>query len=208
MKTKLTILTIISLLFLAGCSSDEIITQLENSLESVSPTPISSVDEEQRLIEPVEEFKDRITLKPFGIYITPENSPVQPENFSGYHTGADVEFTDRDDEISVQAIADGSVIVSRTASGYGGLTIIRHEIDGQKIDVIYAHLDPESLPRKGDKVEAGQIIGHLGEGNTTETDFERKHLHLSFHKNNSLDIRGYVQNESELENWYDPLEFF
>jgi hypothetical protein len=36
--------------------------------------------------------KAGLQKKPFGIYITPENSPVQPENFTGYHTGIDVEY--------------------------------------------------------------------------------------------------------------------
>jgi len=178
---------------------------------SVSPTPIGEAEIDEtgvQLVEPVSEFKERVTLKPFGIYITPEDSPVQPEKFAGYHTGVDVEFTDRDNEIPVYAIADGTVITSQTASGYGGLTIIRHDIGGQSIDTMYAHLDPSSLPRKGSEVVAGQQIGHLGEDNTEETDFERKHLHFGMHKSNQLDLRGYVQTEAELVDWYDPLSFF
>ena len=41
----------------------------------------------------------RITKKPFGIFITTQNSPVQPERFSGYHTGVDVEYKDAEGRI-------------------------------------------------------------------------------------------------------------
>src|SRR5947209_4518700 len=44
------------------------------------------------LHEPVVGFLSRVTKKPFGIYVNPANSPVQPERFSGYHTGADAEY--------------------------------------------------------------------------------------------------------------------
>ncbi len=189
--------------------TDSITSQKPNSsTTAATPSITTSPKEENYLYEPVEEFEERITLKPFGIYITPESSPVQPERFAGYHTGVDVEFTDREDKTPVYAIADGTVITSQTVSGYGGLTVIRHEIDGVNIDTIYAHLDPSSLPRKGSEVAAGEVIGHLGEGNTEETDFERKHLHFAMHKDNELDLRGYVQTEAELSDWYNPLSYF
>lgn len=47
-----------------------------------------------KIVLPIAEFEKRITKKPFGIYITPQNSPVQPERFTGYHTGVDVEYED------------------------------------------------------------------------------------------------------------------
>ncbi|MFC1617791.1 M23 family metallopeptidase [Patescibacteria group bacterium] len=202
---------ILCLIILAGCAQEQPAPELE-PIESVDLTTLSlpspTETQEDALIEPVEEFEQRISLKPFGIYITPKNSPVQPEKFSGYHTGVDVEFTDREDEIPVRAIADGEVIEARAVSGYGGLTAIKHTIDDQEIIVIYAHLDPTSLPTVGSQVTAGEVIGRLGEGNTAETDFERKHLHLGFLKKDSLDVRGYVNSESELDQWIDPLTLF
>ena len=39
--------------------------------------------------EPIGQTEERITKKPFGIKISPENSPISPERFSGYHTGID-----------------------------------------------------------------------------------------------------------------------
>jgi hypothetical protein len=47
-------------------------------------------------VPPVPGFPEEITKKPFGIFINPETSPVQPERFRGYHTGVDVEVVDVD----------------------------------------------------------------------------------------------------------------
>ncbi len=160
------------------------------------------------LVEPVQEFKSRITKKMFGTYVTPQNSPVQPEKFTGYHTGVDVEFTDISTDVSVKAIASGTVVTSRTARGYGGIVVIKHPIAGKDILTIYGHLDPKSLVKEDASVQIGEQIGILGEGGTSETDGERKHLHFAMLKGTSVDLKGYVANKSELDNWYNPLDFF
>lgn len=163
-----------------------------------------------KLLEPTEGFLQRITLKPFGIYITPATSPVQPERFTGYHTGADAEFTDMQGKVvEVKAITSGTVVVSRTTSGYGGVLVIRYDINGQQILTLYGHLDPSSLVAVNTDVTAGQIIGKLGEGYTAATDYERKHLHFGMLKGTTVDLRGYVSTEKELlAGWYNPLDFY
>jgi hypothetical protein len=47
----------------------------------------------------------------------------------------------------------------------------------------------------------------LGTGFSTETDGERKHLHLGIHKGTAINILGYVQNSSELNNWVDITKY-
>lgn len=84
------------------------------------------------IIPPVTQFKDRITKKPFGILIDPQTLPVQPVRFSGYHTGVDFEYDDVSSEVPVVAIADGTVVRSTTASGYGGVLVVRHTMNGAK----------------------------------------------------------------------------
>src|ERR1035437_4133992 len=86
----------------------------------ITPTPVSLY------VFPIDNFVQRITKKPFGIYITPQNSPIQPEKFTGYHTGADVEYGDIAGEVKVYAIANGKVIYSGWVSGYGGFLAIQH----------------------------------------------------------------------------------
>lgn len=172
---------------------------------AATPTPTQST-QSSGLVAPVDEFESRITKKPFGIHITPETSPVQPEKFSGYHTGADAEYEDFSGDVPVRAVADGTILLARTSSGYGGVVAIQHTIDGQQVVSIYGHLRPSSLPKVGAKVVAGQQIGVLGTGGTSETDGERKHLHFGLVKGTIVDLRGYVSKESELSNWLNPVD--
>ena len=177
-----------------------------DAIKILPQEPFVLAGQETALTEPVPEFKARITKKAFGTFITPETSPVQPDRFKGFHTGIDVEFTDISDDIQVRAITDGTLVLSRFASGYGGVVVIRHEIVGKPYIVLYGHLDPGSMPPT-DKVHvaAGEVIGVLGEGFSQETDGARKHLHFSVRSGNDLDIRGYVDEANELSAWIDPL---
>ena len=58
------------------------------------------------------------------------------------------------------------------------------------------------------EVVAGQKIGVLGDGYTTETDGERKHLHFGIIKGNVISYKGYVDTEPQLEAWIDPLTYY
>lgn len=150
----------------------------------------------------------RITKKPFGIFISPKNSPVTPERFSGYHTGADFETFEEEQtkDISVSAICEGSILQKRTASGYGGLVVQKCVLNGEEVTVIYGHLKYSSIAKKvNENVKKGEEFAILGEG--IEADFERKHLHLGIHKGSEIDIRGYVSDTGELAQWLDPLPY-
>ncbi len=167
------------------------------------------MEKSQELVKPIAEFETRITKKPFGIYITPKTSPVEPEKFTGYHTGADIEYDDLPNEkILVYAIDEGQVVRSDHVSGYGGMIAIKHKIKNTDYIVIYGHLSPESLPALNSSVYAGQNIGYLGQGYSLETDNERKHLHLAIYTGSDINVRGYVNTKDELAKWLDPIEFF
>ena len=172
----------------------------------VSPTP--SQTPVAKYAEPVAEFKSRITKKSFGIYIDPATSPVQPERFSGYHNAVDVEYQDVTEDVPVYALADGTIVYSDIVSGYGGMFMIEFDIDGVKHKALYGHIRPSSLPGLGQTFSKGQQIAVLGTGYSTETDGERRHLHFSILSDNRIDMRGYVQNESELSGWVDPLNLY
>lgn len=174
--------------------------------EQVTTTP--SAVPNTALAYPIGDFKHRITKKFFGTYVTPNNSPVQPEKFTGYHTGVDVEYTDIDTDVPVYAIADGTVLLARWASGYGGVIAIQHTINGQPVIAIYGHVNPSQLPKVGAKVTKGQQIGILGKGYSNETDGERKHLHFGLVKGTTVNLLGYVPNKSQLSAWIDPLTVF
>jgi len=50
-------------------------------------------------------------------------------------------------------------------------------------------------------------LGNLGTGFSSETDGERKHLHLAIHKGSSVNILGYVQTKALLFDWLDPAKY-
>ncbi len=190
-----------------------IATILSSASPSITQSPSqpvvsSSPTSENKLAEPITEFKSRITKKPFGIYITKQNSPVQPERFSGYHTGADVEYEDVTTDVPVYAIADGKVVYSQYVSGYGGVFMIEIQLDGAAHTILYGHIRPSSLPKVGQAVSKGQQLAVLGTGYSSETDGERRHLHFGVLSNNRIDVKGYVQNKSELSGWIDPVSLY
>ena len=157
---------------------------------------------------PLDHALDRVTKKPFGIFITPKTSPVQPEKFRGYHTGTDFETTSEEatSTVSVHAICTGTLLQKRTVSGYGGVAIQSCTINNQRVTVLYGHLKLTSIAmHTGTKLNAGQIFAALGKGYSKETDGERKHLHLGIHKGTTINVAGYVQNKSSLKNWIDPM---
>src|SRR3989344_1087764 len=157
------------------------------------------------LVDPIDRAGQRVTKKSFGTYVTPKNSPVAPERFTGFHTGTDFEtFAEEADvDVSVYAICDGSIVDKKTAAGYGGYLIQSCSINHQPITVVYGHLNLNSVAKnKGNPLTAGERIGDLGPP-PQEAGGERKHLHLGIHKGMKIDTRGYVQKESELTAWMD-----
>ncbi len=160
---------------------------------------------------PISDALTRVTKKPFGIYTTPDNSPINPEHFTGYHTGVDFETTPSEQNIDVPiyAICSGPLILKKSATGYGGVAVQSCKINQENITVIYGHLKLESITISLNKnLNQGDLIGILGKGYSTETGGERKHLHLGVHKGATVNILGYVQNKSELSQWIDFMSLW
>lgn len=160
---------------------------------------------------PVDKPQQRVTKKPFGIHITPETSPVQPERFTGFHTGADYEIFpgEENKEVAVTAICGGALVGAQTASGYGGVVVQECLLGDEPVTVVYGHVRLASVAvKRGDYLRPGQKIAVLGTGQSAETDGQRKHLHLGIHKGRTIDIRGYVQNQNELSSWLDPANLW
>jgi hypothetical protein len=158
------------------------------------------------LVAPLDRAGERVTKKPFGIFITPQNSPVQPEKFRGYHTGTDFEIfpEELNADVPVFAICDGKIALKKTATGYGGVLVESCELNGGPVTVIYGHLKLASIKKStGDTLTQGEEIGILGKAYSAETDGERKHLHLGIHKGAGVNILGYVQSKTELSGWLD-----
>lgn len=172
-----------------------------------NPAPAPSVSGFQ---SPLYRAGERVTKKPFGIFIAPQTSPVQPERFRGYHTGADFEIFPEESNIDVpvQTVCSGKLLVKKYATGYGGVAAEACELNGHPITVVYGHLKLASIAAKaGDSLKAGDTLGILGAAYSSETNGERKHLHLGFHQGAAVNILGYVQNKTDLSGWIDPCAY-
>lgn len=188
--------------------------RVQDEKTSSAPGATSStknqIETDSVFASPVSDALARITKKPFGIYVSPQNSPVSPEKFTGYHTGVDFETspTEQNKDISIVAICDGKFLEKKWARGYGGMIVQSCLLDNSPITVIYGHMRLSSVKNSvGEILKTGNFLGFLGIGYSTETDGERKHLHLGIHQGEKIDTRGYVQTESELKNWIDIREY-
>ncbi|MFH1523264.1 MAG: M23 family metallopeptidase [Patescibacteria group bacterium] len=162
-------------------------------------------------IAPLSQPRERVSLKKFGDYITPKNSPVQPEKFSGYHTGVDYEILpgEEDTEVIVRAVCAGTIKEKAYVSGYGGVATAECSLNDEEVLIIYGHLDLASIDYEaGDNLAAGEVIGVLGKGGSPETDGERKHLHLGIYKGNKINYIGYAASQEILASWIDPCLYF
>lgn len=162
------------------------------------------------LVSPMDKSAERVTKKLFGTYITPKTSPVQPERFTGYHTGLDYETfaSDAKTDVPVVAACTGKVRALQTVSGYGGVLVQQCEVGGQTVTALYGHIRLSSVAvRVGTELKAGTQFAVLGAGFSSETSGERKHLHFSLHKGTAINWRGYVSTKAALADWLDPLEY-
>lgn len=165
---------------------------------------------DEPLVPPLSDALLRVTKKPFGLRVTPETSPVQPDIFDGFHTGVDFEVFEHEFEsvVPVMAVCSGRLLLKKWVPGYGGVAVQECVLAREHVTVIYGHLKLDSItPVPGARVAAGQVIGVLGQGQTEETDGRRKHLHLGIHKGTSFDVRGYVKDSSLLVEWIDVLNY-
>lgn len=202
------LLTVPILLMGTGCGTPEtIIIETKPSTPAfeieLPKQPSAPIEESQEssVALPVDEYVKRRTLKTHGEYIE--------DRFSGYHVGDDIEFVDVEGDTLVYAIADGEVTYASTASGYGGVIIIAHQVEGETISAVYGHVEIASaLVSAGDTVEKGQQIGILGDHQSAETDGERKHLHFALYPGSGTTLAGYTGTADSVNGWINPQDFF
>jgi hypothetical protein len=159
---------------------------------------------------PIARARERVLKKPFGMYITPETSPVENDRFTGYHVGVDFETfaSEQDADVPVFAICDGPVLLKTMAKGYGGLLVQECDLADRKVQIIYGHVLLESVTAiAGQELQAGERIASLGRGYTEETDGARKHLHLGIHDGERINVRGYVKEQGDETDWLDAMNY-
>lgn len=91
---------------------------------------------------------------------------------SGWHDGTDFGAPEG---TPVQSIADGTVTYASCEGNYGCHVQIEHQINGNTITSLYAHLKTDSINVKvGQSVEVGDLIGSVGNTGFSDGD----HLHF------------------------------
>lgn len=159
--------------------------------------------------EPLPDSVARITKKPFGLYVEPGKSTVPNERFIGFHSGTDFEVFDKEltTRVPIYALCSGELIYRRIVEGYGGVIVQDCLIGDQSVTVLYGHLDLDDTVTAtvAQDVKRGDEIGALGAVGRF-TDNERRHLHLGIHRGSDIDLRGYVEDESELLSWINYLD--
>lgn len=160
---------------------------------------------------PLPNMNARPQLLRFGMYVTPDpdQNPISPpERFIGYHAALDLEIIEgeEDKDVPVRAVCNGTIVLSTSIKGYGGTIVQQCTLKEQIVTVLYGHLDLSSLSKIDSETAKGQVIGKLAPAGTEDSGHTRKHLHLGIHKGETIDVRGYVQNEKELEAFIDPKE--
>ena len=213
MKSSILPFLIINTLCLASCQAASSNLQTPASQQAVSAYSSSaSMNGSSRALTfpyPISIGKNRITKKTLGTYVTPASSPIQPEKFTGFHTGLDFETfpNEQSIDIPINAVCEGKVLFTGHVNGYGGVMIQSCTYKGEAVTILYGHLRQSTISvKKNDPIKVGDRIAVLGKGFSAETDGERKHLHLGIHTGNSIEYRGYVKNENELSEWIDPFD--
>ncbi len=119
-------------------------------------------------------------LEPRPLYTSTEYDKVGnsgPESRT-VHLGVDFWLPEK---TPVHALFDGEIIIAVNDSGdkeYGGLIILRHQMDNFGFYSLYGHLTVASVSEKkvGQRISKGECIGHLG--NYPENGNWAPHLHF------------------------------
>ena len=111
------------------------------------------VPETRRIVFPLPDGT-WVRTSPFGWRIHPITGK------RAFHTGSDFAAPDG---TPIFATADGVVTLAEFSGGYGGLIIIEHTVDGQRVASYYAHMWETGIHvTAGQRVAAGQHIGDVG----------------------------------------------
>jgi murein DD-endopeptidase MepM/ murein hydrolase activator NlpD len=129
-------------------------------------TPV--VPETTRLVFPLPEGS-WVRTSPFGWRTDPINGQ------RAFHSGSDFAAPDG---TPIYAVADGVVVRAGYTDSGGGVIVIEHTVQGQRIASYYIHMWQDGIyVSAGETVTAGQHIGDVGSsGHSTGP-----HLHLEIH---------------------------
>lgn len=118
-------------------------------------------------------------LKP-GSFMRPTTGPLTSgfgPRWGKTHFGVDLGHGGKTN-LPIVASADGVVSKSHYSKSYGHVVYIKHKVDGQVYETVYAHMQNRAVAQ-GAVVKQGQFLGYMGRtGDSTGV-----HLHFEIHKN-------------------------
>lgn len=97
--------------------------------------------------------------------------------WGAHHAGIDLAVPGNN-RAPILAAAAGTVTLAEWHDSMGWYVIISHNIDGRRVDTVYAHLRYRPPVSPGDTVEQGEEIGTKG---STGFTFGNGHLHFEVH---------------------------
>ncbi len=133
-----------------------------------------------------------------GTLMVPATGRVTSEygyrpTFGRQHHGIDIGQGGRSN-VPVVSAESGQVSYAGVMSGYGNTVMVTHNVNGQTITTLYAHLDSIGVSQ-GQSVSRGEQVGIMGNTGVSTGP----HLHFEVHeggwnaaKSNSVDPRNYV----------------
>jgi murein DD-endopeptidase MepM/ murein hydrolase activator NlpD len=129
--------------------------------------------------EPTVPETSRVVLPlPAGTYTNTDSFGWRTDPYTGaqaFHAGSDLAAPEG---TPILAIADGVVSFVGQRGTYGGLIIIEHTVDGERVASYYAHMYDDGIHvATGDSVAAGHHIGDVGSAGKSTGP----HLHIEIH---------------------------
>ncbi|EOR26592.1 N-acetylmuramoyl-L-alanine amidase [Niallia nealsonii AAU1] len=97
--------------------------------------------------------------------------------------------------VAILASRSGTVSRSYLSDSYGEVVFIKHVVEGEQYETVYAHMHRGSRTVKvGDKISQGQRLGYMGDtGQVTG-----QHLHFEIHKPEWNGSKSYAVNPIQL----------
>ena len=133
--------------------AEAILTALTKPAPSGGGNRGGAVPETSRVVFPL----------PEGSYTNTDSFGWRTDPFTGerqFHSGSDLAAADG---TPIYAVADGRVTVAEFSSGWGGLIVIEHTVQGARVASYYAHMWQDGIyVTSGETVAAGQHIGDVG----------------------------------------------
>jgi murein DD-endopeptidase MepM/ murein hydrolase activator NlpD len=122
----------------------------------------------------------------------------------GYHLGADLWASS--DEVPILAVFGGTVIESSLKGFNGYVVVIEHEWEGQMFYSAYCHLRTDKEAAAKGTVEAGDVIGYMGDSSTEDVN---PHLHLAVYAGKSAlkDPYGYSDQKYDGSGYIDYKKY-